>query len=293
MHKIMLNKQEKQWILEQRLLRLTDNKECLVYPMGAERYLSSVLSGQKTSPYNIKEDIVGKDVLLVPGYGNTCFLFAEAGAKSITVYDKDPVTIAWLKAFKLYYNYREKNHYPSIGDILAALTRWYPPIVKLPSGKFRNILMYAFDPQSLRRCYFFYMISLVRHAIESKVRGDFALAHDIEFHAGEVSIAFKNKINPVFDTAYVPYLLGVLNGIEKEDEIVAFIHQLTQLVPKGRILISPSRNTKEFYVLGKRYFVTTAYSSIEEVPELAKYVIDNDVNWYKTQGLAVLGLSMV
>ena len=36
--KTVLSHQEKKWILEQRLTRVSDNKEVLIYPMGAERY---------------------------------------------------------------------------------------------------------------------------------------------------------------------------------------------------------------------------------------------------------------
>ena len=91
----------------------------------------------------------------------------------------------------------------------------------------------------------------------------------------------------MFDTAYVPYLLGVRNGIEKEEDIVQFIEQLTLAVPKGPILVSPSRNTREFYMLGQRYFVTTGHSNIENIPKLRAYFSHKDKHWFKTQGLAV------
>ena len=42
-HETILSKQEKKWISERRVTRLTDNKEVQIYPMGAEKYLSSVL----------------------------------------------------------------------------------------------------------------------------------------------------------------------------------------------------------------------------------------------------------
>lgn len=97
---ISLSAQEIKWLSEQRVTRLTDNKEVQIYPMGAERYLSSRLSGHRNKQYDLRPDIENKDVLVIPGYGNSSFLLANAGAKSITVYDKDPVTITWMKAFK-------------------------------------------------------------------------------------------------------------------------------------------------------------------------------------------------
>ncbi|HFD2276218.1 TPA: ABC transporter permease, partial [Legionella pneumophila] len=57
----VLNKQEINWILEQRVTRLTDNKEVLIYPMGAERYLSSVLSGHEEDRYNLHNEIKEKN----------------------------------------------------------------------------------------------------------------------------------------------------------------------------------------------------------------------------------------
>lgn len=117
-HETILSKQEKKWISERRVTRLSDNKEVQIYPMGAERYLSTMLFENKKGRYNIKADIEGKDVLVIPGYGNSGFLFAHAGAKSITVYDKDPVTVAWIKAFRKYYHYREEGTGNRQGDCI-------------------------------------------------------------------------------------------------------------------------------------------------------------------------------
>ena len=257
--------------------------------------LSSVLFGNKKGRYNINADIEGKDVLVIPGYGNCGFLFAHAGAKSVTVYDKDPVTIAWVKAFKKYYHYREQGTgndslYPSIGEILTALTRWYPPLITLPFGKYRNILFWAVNPNLLRRVYIHYMLSLVRQAMQSKIQDNFELDKNIQFHAGTVNKILMSKEKPVFDTIFVPYLLGVQNGIEKEKEIVDFIEQLIKFVPKGHLLVNPSRNSKEFYITGKQYFVTTGYSNIQTIPDLRAYFIKEDKYWFRTQGLAVFGI---
>ncbi len=288
--RIILDKQEINWLAEQRITRWTDQKEVLIYPMGAERYLSLVLSGKKPGRYDIRKDIAGKHILVIPGYGNSAFLFAGAGAKSITVYDKDPVTIAWVKAFKKYYHYRKTPDSPSIGELLTALTCWYPPLLTLPSGTFKHTLCWALNPKSLRRSYIFYMLSLVREAIANKVQDDFELDQNIRFYAGEISHLSKNKDAPEFDTVFVPYLLGVKNGIEREHEIVDFIRQLIKRVPNGKILVNPSRNTKEFHCAGQRYFATTSSATIQAIPGLEKYFIGADHTWFKTQGLAVFGL---
>jgi hypothetical protein len=286
----ILSKQEKKWILERRVTRLTDNKEVQIYPMGAERYLFSSLFENK-GHYSISKEIKGKDVLVIPGYGNSGFLFAQAGAKSVTVYDKDPVTITWIKAFKKYYHYREQSmskSYPSIGDLLAALTCWYPPLIKLPSGNFANSLCWATQPNLLRRTYIHYMLSLVEQAVQSKIQENFELDKNIQFYTGTIDKLMMSKEKQIFDTAFVPYLLGVKNGIENEADIVSFIKQLFQLVPSGHILINPSRNTKEFYFLGQSYFVTTPYANIQDIPGISPYVVGEDRDWFRTQGLVIL-----
>ncbi|HHL3491540.1 TPA: ABC transporter permease [Legionella pneumophila] len=290
----VLNKQEINWILEQRVTRFTDNKEVLIYPMGAERYLSSVLSGHEEDRYNLHNEIKEKNVLIIPGYGNSAFLFAHAGAKSILVYDKDPVTIAWVKAFKKYYHYREYNNngkpYPSIGELLAALTRWYPPLLKLPSGVIKNSVFWVINPKLLRKSYIYYMLRLTQQAVQLRIQNEFELDHHIEFYAGELKHLIKSHPLKTFDTVFVPYLLGVQNGIEKEKDIVSFIKQLIQLVPSGHILVTPARSTKEFHLVGQSYFCTTGYSNIQAIPELKPYAITEDSIWFKTQGLAVFGL---
>lgn len=294
-YETILNEQEIKWLLDRRVTRLSDNKEVQIYPMGAERYLSSILFKNKKERYNIKADIEKKDVLVIPGFGNSAFLFAEAGAKSVTVYDKDPVTIAWVKAFKKYYHYREQGGgndscYPSIGEILTALTLWYPPLLNLPFGKYKHILFWAVNPNLLRRIYIHYMLSLICQAVKSNIQDSFELDKNIQFHAGTVNEIQTNNEKAAFDTIFVPYLLGVRNGIENEKDIVDFMDQLIKFVPQGHILVNPSRNTKEFYITGKQYFITAGYANIQAIPGLSAYFLKEDKYWFHTQGLAVFGV---
>ncbi|PWY54032.1 ABC transporter permease [Legionella qingyii] len=291
-YETILSKQEKKWILDRRITRLSDNKEVQIYPMGAERFLSSALTGNQKNRYDIRSDIEGKNVLVIPGFGNSSFLFALAGAKSVTAFDKDPITIAWMKAFKKYYLYREYdyrgNPLPSIGELLDALTCWYPPLVTLPYGKFTNFLFWIIYPNSLRRIYIHYMLVLVQRAIQSKIQTNFELDKNIQFHVGTIDQILSDQ-KQAFDTAFVPYLLGVENGIEKEKDIVDFIRQLVKIIPDGFILVTPSRDMKEHYITGKSYFYTTGYSNIQAIPGLETYVIGEDKYWFRTQGLAIFG----
>lgn len=281
----VLTKQEQQWLLEQRSTRSTDDQEVLIYPMGAERYLSLALAGAKPEAYAIGPEIVDKRVLLIPGYGNNAFLFAQAGAKSVTVYDKDPVTIAWLKAYKKYYHFRQSLDFPSIGELLDALTCWYPPLLTLPRGKLINNIYWLINPKALRRVYVYYMLSLVQQAILIDSQIDYELAQDIRFYTGELKDLLSKKCT--FDTVYVPYLLGVKNGIEEEQAIVDFIEQLLGLVPVGNILVTPAHDLREFNLVGRRYFETTGYESIDCIPQLKPYLKLLDKNWFRPQGLAI------
>ncbi|MBI2786268.1 MAG: ABC transporter permease [Legionella longbeachae] len=294
-YETILSKQEKKWVRERRITRLTDNKEVQIYPMGAERYLSSALFKNKKERYNLRPEIEGKHVLIIPAYGNSGFLFAQAGAKSITAYDKDPVTIAWLKSFKKYYNYREYHDngkpYPSIGELLTALTHWYPPLITLPYKKLIHPISWILHPNSLRRNYIHYMVSLVQNAIQSKNQTYFELDKNIQFHVGTVDQIKMTNEKQEFDTAFVPYLLGVENGVEEAKDIACFIAQLINIVPSGHILVTPSQEQKEFYLFGKRYFITTRYSNIKDIPGVGSYFINEDNLWFHTQGLAVLGSS--
>ncbi|QMT60338.1 ABC transporter permease [Legionella sp. PC997] len=288
-YETILTKQEKKWILERRITRIADNKEVQIYPMGAERYISSALAGNQKKRYDIRPHIEGKNVLVIPAYGTSSFLFAFAGAKSVTAYDKDPVTIAWMKAFKKYYLYREYdtqgNALPSVGELFDALTCWYPPLINLSQGKLVNFLFWIIQPNLLRRAYIHYMVVLVQRAVQSINQTNYELDKNIQFQVGTI-----DKIQEqTFDTAFVPYLLGVENGIEQEKDIVDFMRKIVKIVPDGFILVTPSRNTKEHYIIGRSYFLTTDYADIQAIPELKTYVIARDKYWFRTQGLAIFG----
>lgn len=278
-----LSFQEKQWLLETRITRLTDNKEAQIYPMGAERYLQSVLLGHKTARYALNKDIVGKKVLLIPGHGNSGFLLALAGCRSVTIIDKDPVTVAWIKAFKKYYHYKS-NKGPSIGELMQALTAWYPPLLR---AHWRHVLSWLFQINALRQRYIYSMMELVKQALRAKHQDAYELNKTIYFYVGDLS-SFKQTTTKRFDTAWVPYLLGVKNGIETEQGIVSFVKQLFELVPKGPIIVTPSRKQKEFYLSGKCYLESLSHSSIQSIPSLEQYSILEDKHWFRTQGLMVI-----
>lgn len=278
-----LTAQEQEWILAKRITRITDNQEVLIYPMGAERYIQSQLQYPAHDRYPIYKDIVEKDVLIIPGYGNNAFIFAEAGAKSVSVYDKDPVTIAWLKAFKLYFHYKIDAHSPSVGELLTALTKWYPPSLHIPTGRIKRTILWLIQPKALRRQYLLLIIKTVQQAIQENIDTTYELNQAIQFFVGEL----KN-VTGIYDTVYVPYLLGVKNGIEKERDIVKFIKDICKTMHRGNILITPTRNTKEFHLTGNSYFSTTSYDSLSELPELKDLIKEEDPQWFKTQGMLVI-----
>ena len=289
MAKIILTAQEKKWLLTPRLTRKTDNKEILIYPMGAERFLASALKGTRKPHYPIRKDIENKDILVIPGYGNNGFLMAESGARSVTVFDKDPVTIAWLRAFQLYYHYREFDGegrpYPTVGELLHALTTWYPPLLYTPRTRMLNGLLWLLSPKNLRRFYLFYLIKLVARAITKKIDYSFQFALPISFHVGELQQV--SSLKKSFASVYVPYLLGVVNGVEKDKAIVDFILSLIKAMPQTKIIVTPTQNIREYPLIGSRYFVTSSYEALSAIPDLKPFIVDEDQGWFKTQGLVV------
>ncbi|VEB35962.1 ABC transporter permease [Legionella sainthelensi] len=111
----------------------------------------------------------------------------------------------------------------------------------------------------------------------------------IQFHVGTVDEISIIQEKQSFHTVFIPYLLGVENGIENEKEIVQFLKKLIEIIPDGRIIVSPSKDVKDFHFFGKRYFVTTEYTNIYDIPGLKEYLLENDEHWFRSQGLAVFG----
>lgn len=291
---VNLSRKEIGWIVARRIARLTDDKEVQIYPMGAERYLSRVLSECSAARYDFKSAVVGKNILVIPGHGNSAFLLAQAGARSVTVYDKDPITIAWVKAFKKFYHYREYDSrgsgYPSVGELLSALTSWKPPLLELPQGRLLHAVVGFFQPNFLRRVYIHYMVDLVQRAVQIKSNNNYELDKPIDFHVGTLDTVLTSNTVATYDTAFIPYLLGIKNGVENSNEVGQFIDLLSLAMPKGTLIITPTRKMREFYLSGKTYFETTGYGDLMDIPMNNKLTIIEDRNWFRTQGLVALRL---
>ncbi|OGV28318.1 MAG: hypothetical protein A3F18_03205 [Legionellales bacterium RIFCSPHIGHO2_12_FULL_37_14] len=281
-----LTEEEINWIQQGRLTRLTDNEPALIAPMGAERYLALQLFEDHAKRFALRKTIAGKNLVIVPGYANNAFLFAQAGAKSVTVYDKDPVTIAFIKAIKNYYYFQEAKK-PNIGELVSALTDWYPPLLAAPKSKINNLPSLLFYPIGLRKKYFIYLLSLLKKAVLTKSPSQYMLNQDITCFKGEALKLLKANIN--CDVLYIPYLLGVKHGIEAEGEIVKFITKFLHLNPKSQIIITPIKKAKEFGLVGKRYFNALPYNSLSQIPALKSYLQYEDNAWFGSQGLCVLG----
>ncbi len=285
MNTTLVSQSERDWVLNRQVLRLTDNKEVQIYPMGAERFLSSCLKQQQLKFYPIQEAIRGKNILTIPAHGNSSFLFAQAGARSIHAYDQDPVTIAWMKVFKKYYHFREAKNLPSIGELLDALTQWYPPRLRLAQGNHLNWIKHALCPNALRRTYVHYLVHLAQTALKDKDSADYELEADLTFHTGSLQeIIHSGK---EYDTAFIPYLLGVKNGIEQQSDVIDFIYNLIKQIPCGVILVTPSQTTRDFYLFGKRYLETLHGHNLSELKAIKKFLLQNDDRWFRAQGLAV------
>ena len=64
-------------------------------------------------------------------------------------------------------------------------------------------------------------------------------------------------------------------------------------VPNGHILVNPSRDTREYTIAGRRYFITTGYPDIQSIPGLKAYALYEDKYWFRTQGLSIFGASQI
>jgi hypothetical protein len=250
-----LTEEEKSWILKRNLTRM-DGEDVILRPWGAEQARRRSLF--EDSPSSIREYFNGKDVLVIPGYANNGFLLAEqGGASSVTVYDKDPVTIAWLKAIKQYYHWPLDNG-RSIGEAFV-------------------------QGANVSKDYF---ILAIQKAVQGADPERFAWDKSIEFYVGDVDRVLKDQNGRAFDTVFVPYLLGVNRGVENEADITYFVEQLIKIAPAGKMLVTPSGDRPYVYSYVPRGFF------IKDLPVLSRYFVGGAHQWHGSFGMAVFDFSL-
>lgn len=206
---------------------------------GHEKYLSLFFRREhiydrscyrsELSPELLNNYIKGKRVLVVSGYGPNAFLFKMLGAKEVVGVDADPISIAWLKAIAKYF------HNDNIGNIILS-TAEYPN---------------STASSEISRIYKDLEESIVL-ATQQKVRTGSAgdPIEGVSFTRAFLGVPEDNKECPSiraalagkgeFDFIYVPYLLGIENGISDRAAIVkAFMDFWSLAKPGARIMITP------------------------------------------------------
>lgn len=212
---------ERVWIRSRELKR-KDGGAVLIAPMGSEIDLVERLdlSGGGLSfrgpLYDVISAVKDKDVWVIPGFSSNGFLMANAGARSVTVFDNDPVTIAWLKAVYKYFRYIPDGKKGSIGEIFM--------------HKPDMILEYGSDltrGQSIEE----YLISMIREAERKDDKGelsgrDLAFEKTMEFKVRDIKTLVAGSERT--DVIFCPWLLGLENGIKEPEEIQEIIEGLAR-----------------------------------------------------------------
>lgn len=151
----------------------------------------------KFAPLLPRELFANRDVLVVPGYGNSPFLLKNLGAHTVVGVDKDPVTVAWQKARILYGN----DTAVQMGDLSR-------------------------------------LVHYVEEAREGKTFPGMRV-NGMQFMQGNL-LGKLPLPDEAVDTAIVPYVFSVPNGLEKEWQFLLALNELLRVTRSGgTVLILP------------------------------------------------------
>lgn len=186
-----------------------------------------------------KENIENKRVLVVPSYGENAFIFSFLGAKEVVGVDADKRTVDWLNLLQQYYG---NQH---LGEILLSQVSYpdYTARMRLIDQKIIQFVKYYRGQPLVETLY-----SVVKHNEIPK-----PLANLSFHHASLGSMAGNTNISEIvgdsskgFDFIYLPYILGIDNGIETVEEINEAYEQIYQLTnPDAKVMIAPFAGTKD------------------------------------------------
>lgn len=117
-----------------------------------------------------------------------------------------------------------------------------------------------------------------------KISDRYELDKDIQFFVGDDIKLQENSINKNFDTIYIPYLLGIENGVSEKRSIINFIEAMFKVSPNSNVFVTPSRSIKQFNLVGHKYLLTNNSESLVDITGLEKYFHTEDKQWMRTQG---------
>ncbi len=224
---VVLTEEEIQLLKEEPRDRI-DGGEVLLLPRGAELELRKRLEGGYPNLPEFDLGIKNKDVLVVPGYSMNGFLLAEYGnTKSVTVYDLDPSTIAWLKAIKKYWNYKGSNSSDTVGEIFM-----YPSLET--------------DNEMLIKAMYASMRQMIRKALSedfpTREKGAYEWDKNIAFEVADI-LDLDSQIGKrsSFDFVFIPWLFGQSRGIPvTPTDVFAVLEELKKISKNNaRVMITP------------------------------------------------------
>lgn len=203
----------------------------------------------------VENKIKNRNCLVVPSYATNAFMLKDAGAAKVVGVDADNVTIAWMKAINNYYDY------DNLGETFLENEAPFDIDDKRKNADL-NIKKNGFHDIEQ------FMAFKLKEAIRTQ-QPQQQSSSDIEFVTAnlgtqneEVSILKKlEKYKNSFDFIYVPFLLGIKNGVEKVQEIQQSYEDLWELASKDAIIaITPFADTS--------YDFTRGFSNLDDLEEL-------------------------
>lgn len=184
----------------------------------------------------LEENVVGKRVLVVPGYGTNAFMFGHLGAKEVVGVDSDPTTIAWLRGLAAFHDHNQ------IGALICGE-------IDVPYGS-KQKLNHE-NRGSLPKLAIERMIEAAASKCDLSPREGISFVNGAlggELVLGSRAIpslrAAIGQDSPGFDLVYVPYLLGISKGIMDPSVVDSAFRDLRSIAnPTARILIAPFTHT--------------------------------------------------
>jgi len=246
-----LTKAEQNIILNGKLIRI-DGEPIKLMAEGNEMELCYFFRLQSLAQGNnqiasqlLRENIVGKRILVIPAYATNSFVFKQLGAAEVVGVELDPITATWVKAL------RDHFHFERVGDFFVAnadLTTFLnsPPLLAMKKGKSS--------------------LEVVVEKLQSAVRSAAAPTplEGVEFLqaclgpvpqglSGIERLGSVLKEKKGFDFIYVPFLFGQCHGIQAGQAIKEALDELWQAAnPGARVMITPfHRDWFEAYCQGK------------------------------------------
>lgn len=258
-------------ILNEKLDRL-DGGVVLFNSFGLEHELAMFFTGRYPGMNELAEEISdkyikGKRVLVVPGYGINPFLFKLIGAKEVVGVDADPVTVEWQNAMQKYFYSDELGR-----DFMAGAG--YPNCDALIRLAYKGIVESNFTSQIASRIRFNVLCEQPSEPIEGVEIKQGILGEKSGIDAQSTEEIFT-KAEKNFDFIYVPYLLGIKNGVKTEKGVTEALNELYELGHDGSIvMIAPFSGSDPDII---RLFGTTSYDlkEVENLVQIDKFKIEN------------------